>query len=54
MVELGFQPAEISHGRLRATERPAIMADLRSRTLAWTRPAIAVRRTPPDPDAFAI
>lgn len=54
MVELGFQPAEIRGGRLRATDRPAIMANLRPRTLAWTRPAAAVRAAAPDPDALAI
>nr|WP_240900898.1 FkbM family methyltransferase [Thioalkalivibrio sp. XN8] len=54
MVELGFAPAEIRHGRLKPSDRPAIMADLRPRTLVWTRPAAAVRAAAVDPDALAI
>lgn len=54
MVELGFAPAEISRGRLRPSDRPAIMADPRPRTLVWTRPAAAARAAAVDPDALAI
>lgn len=54
MVELGFSPADIRRGRLRPTDRPAIMADPRPRTLVWTRPVAAARTSAPDPDALAI
>jgi FkbM family methyltransferase len=54
MVELGFEPAEIVAGALRPTDRRAIMADRRSRTLAWTRPHSARRAAVSDPGALAL